>query len=378
MPLLAHAVRNGGEVSGIPGIGFRRPDGSFCIRAPAVMQRLEDYPRPALELLDLDFYRRGRRGSAVVTAGRGCPFTCSYCSVGRNSWMPYRLRPVAEVIAELETAVTRQGTSFIDFEDENLALNRAWFLDLLQQIGARFGGKGLELRAMNGLFAPTLDAEIVAAMHRAGFRVLNLALAATDPEQLRRFKRPDTRLEFDRALALAETHGINAVGYVIVGAPGQDPEASVEDLLFLAARRVLAGVSVFYPAPGSHDFERCRERRLLPRSFAAMRASALPIEDLTRRVDSVTLLRLGRVVNFMKHLLDRGVSIPAPEHEEIFGLDPANRMETGRCLLARFLADGRIRGITPEGEIYDHLQSTHLTRHFLGGLRRITLRGTTR
>ncbi len=378
LPLLARALRDGGEVSAIPGIGFRRPDGSLCIRAPAVMQRLEDHPRPALELLDLAFYRRGGRGSAVVTAGRGCPFACSYCSVGRDSWMPYRLRPVADVIAEIETAVTRQEAAFIDFEDENLSLNRAWFAELLHELCARFGGKGLELRAMNGMFPPTLDAEIVGAMREAGFRVLNLALAATHPEQLRRFKRPDVRRDFDRALALAETHAMSAVGYIIVGAPHQDPDASVDDLLFLAARRVLAGVSVYYPAPGSRDYALCRELGLLPGHFGAMRASALPIEHTTRRVDSTTLLRLGRIVNFMKHLLDRGLPIPAPARADPAGLDPADRIETGRRLLAWFLADGGIRGIAPNGEVYDHLISPHVAQRFLEGLCRITLRGAVR
>jgi anaerobic magnesium-protoporphyrin IX monomethyl ester cyclase len=378
LPLLARCLRDGGDVGGIPGIGFRRPDGSLCIRPPAVMQRLEDYPPPAMELLDLSFYRRGGRGSTVITAGRGCPFACSYCSVGRESWMPYRLRPVADVIAELEDAVTGQGAAFIDFEDENLSLDRAWFAELLGRLHARFTGTGIELRAMNGMFPPTLDAEIVGAMRQAGFKTLNLALAATHPDQLRRFKRPDVRRDFDRALSLAESHGMNAVGYIIVGAPHQDPEASVDDLLFLAARRVLAGVSVYYPAPGSSDYTLCRDLGLLPGHFGAMRASALPIEHATRRVDSATLLRLGRVVNFMKHLLDRGLPIPAPAHAHTAGLDPADRIETGRRLLARFLADGGIRGITPDGEVYDHLISPHLTRRFLTGLHRITMRGTTR
>ncbi|MFO7706778.1 MAG: cobalamin-dependent protein [Desulfobacterales bacterium] len=376
MPLLAHSLRDGEDVSGIPGIGFRRPDGSLCIQPPAVMQRLEAYPPPALDLLDLSFYRRGERGSAVVTAGRGCPFACSYCSVGRDSWMPYRRRPVAEVIAELETAVTLQGAGFVDFEDENLSLDHAWFADLLGQLCARFGGKRLELRAMNGIYPPTLDDEIVGAMRRAGFRVLNLALAATDPEQLARFRRPDVRRDFDRALALAEANGMSAVGYVIVGAPRQEPEASVDDLLFLAARRVLAGVSVFYPAPGSADYGLCRELALLPEYFGAMRASALPIEHTTRRIDSITLLRLGRVVNFMKQLRDRGLPIPMPACADRARLDPADRIETGRRLLARFLADGAIRGVTPEGEVYEHHISPQLTRRFLDGLAKIRLRGT--
>jgi len=377
MALLAQNLREGREVRSVPGIGFRRPDGSLHIDAPAHLRQLEDLPRPAFELLNHRYYRRRGRASAVVVASRGCPLRCSYCSVGAAAWLPHRLRPVPKVLAEIEWAVTRGGAGFIDFEDENLSLDRDWFLEILGGLTQRFGAQALELRAMNGLFPPTLDAEVVGAMRRAGFRTLNLSLGSSHPRQLRRFRRADVRGDFDRALALAEELGMNAVGYIIVGAPHQQPEDSVDDLLFLSARRVLAGVSVFYPAPGSRDFDACRELGLLPGRFGGLRASALPIDHTTRREESATLLRLGRVLNFMKHLLDVERPLPPPSHAGLSAIDPANRIEAGRRLLAAFLADGRIRGLTPAGEIYEHLVSTEMTDRFLRGLQTRSLKGAT-
>jgi anaerobic magnesium-protoporphyrin IX monomethyl ester cyclase len=214
-------------------------------------------------------------------------------------------------------------------------------------------------------------------MAGAGFKALNLSLGSTHTEQLRRFQRPDVRAAFDCALDLAEHFALTAVGYIIVGAPHQSAEDSVDDLLFLAERRVLAGVSVFYPAPGSPDFDLCRRLDLLPGFLGRMRASALPIEHTTRRVESVTLLRLGRLLNFMKYLLDHGLPVPAPWQSDAVALDPAARIETGRSLLSRFLADGRIRGLTPDGRVYDHHVAPRLCERFLSGLQNITLRGTT-
>jgi radical SAM superfamily enzyme YgiQ (UPF0313 family) len=376
MPLLAQNLREGRDVGSVPGIGFRRPDGSLSIDAPAHLPRLEGLPRPAFELLNHRHYRRGGRASAVVVASRGCPLRCSYCSVGAAAWLPHRLRPVPEVLAEIAWTVARHGAGFIDFEDENLSLNRDWFLEILEGLAPRGGGPELELRAMNGLFPPTLDAQVVSAMCRAGFRNLNLSLGSTHPRQLRRFRRADIRTAFDRALALAEDVGLTAVGYIIVGAPYQRAEDSVDDLLFLSERRVLAGVSVFYPAPGSPDFDGCRKLGLLPGRFGCLRASALPIDHTTRREDSATLLRLGRVLNFMKHLLDIRQTLPTPSHAGMAAMDPTNRIEVGRGLLAAFLADGRIRGLTPAGEIYDHQVSTELTARFRRGLQTRSLRGT--
>jgi anaerobic magnesium-protoporphyrin IX monomethyl ester cyclase len=376
LPLLAERLRDHRPLADIPGIAFRRPDGGLHVNPPAAVASPDRFPLPAIELLDRRYYRRNGRGSAVVVASRGCPLRCSYCSVGGATSLPYRLRPVPHVVSEIEAAVVRHDAGFIDFEDENLALDRGWFLELLQAIRQRFGERALELRAMNGLFPPTLDETVVSAMAGAGFKALNLSLGSTHAEQLRRFHRPDVRAAFDCALDLAEHHVLATVGYIIVGAPLQSAEDSVDDLLFLAERRVLAGVSVFYPAPGSSDFDLCRRLDLLPGSLGRMRASALPIEHTTRRIESVTLLRLGRVLNFMKYLLDHGLPVPAPSQSDAVALDPVDRTETGRSLLSRFLADGRIRGLTPDGEVYAHHVAPRLCERFLNGLQNITLRGT--
>ena len=176
------------------------------------------------------------------------------------------------------------------------------------------------------------------------------------------------REAFNRALRYARREGLSAVGYIIVGAPDQDPLSSVDDLLFLAGRRVLAGVSVFYPAPGSADYERCRVLGLMPASFARMRATALPIDQRTSRTDSVTLLRLGRLLNFMKSLETAGVPIPQPAPVGNHMAPLVDRQQAGMKLLAAFLWDGGIRGIEPDGKVYDHRVSAALCRRFRKGL----------
>lgn len=380
MPELVHRLRHGLDPAAVPGVGFRRPDGRLHIRPPTHLAAAPEIPAPALDRIDHRFYRRGGRGAAAVVASRGCPLACSYCAIGGAAWMRHRRRPVASVLAEIETAVARFGAAFIDFEDENLSGDRRWFMALLEGIVRRFGEGALELRAMNGLLPTTLDPEMIAAMRRAGFTALNLALATTAPAQLARFRRPDVREAFDAALAAAEDNGMTAVGYIIVGAPFAPPQDAVDDLIFLAARRVLAGVSVFYPAPGSRDWELCRALGRLPASLGRLRATALPLDHTTRPVDAVTLLRLGRILNFMKHLHDGGVeSRPAPAAAKAPPASPAatRRMAVGRELLAAFFADGRIRGMTPEGEVYAHLQSRPLGARFLERLAAIRLRGVT-
>jgi hypothetical protein len=277
---------------------------------------------------------------------------------------------------EIALAAGDREIGLIDFEDENLAMDRTWFVDLLQEIIAYFGSHGPELRAMNGLFPPALDAATVTLMRKAGFRELNLSLGSCDRHQMQRFNRPDVTRAFDRVLDWAAAANLTAVGYLIAGAPDQDPLTSVTDLLFLASRRVLVGLSIYYPAPESLDFERCRESGLLPRSPLCWRSTALPIDHATRRMESLTLLRLARLLNFMKRSIDETGGLPSPAP---ISLDPSqslpDRSEIGRRLLGGFLYDGIIRGLSPNGEIVVHSQAQPLVQAFRKGLQDTLIRG---
>ena len=376
MVQLARVLSEGGRIDSIPGLVFRRQNGTLHINPPTQMQHPDDYPLPAGHLVNRQFYRRKQGGSMVIVAGRGCPMQCTYCSVGAKSYLDYRKRSVKSVIREIEHAADQGSLGFIDFEDENLSLDRRWFLKLLRTIQSRFGSDRFELRAMNGLYPPSLDEEAVRAMKAAGFRTLNLSLGSTSKEQLKKFNRSDVRDSFNRALNLAEDYGLNAVGYVICAAPFQRAADSISDILYLAHRRVLAGVSIFYPAPGSRDYELCEKLNLLPRNFSCLRSSALPLSHTTTRKEAVTVLRLARILNFMKSLIDGKIPLPVASTAKIRLNDPIDRHTTGRQLLGKFLADGKICGVTPDGEIFDHHICQQLSRQFLAGLASIDIRGS--
>ena len=376
LPLLAKALSNSSRYDSIPGLAFRRKNGTLQVNPAARMQDLNDYPLPAGQLINQKFYSRKNGAGMVIVASRGCPMKCSYCSFGARSDLSYRQKSVDSVIEEIESFAGQCNLGFIDFEDENLSLNRRWFLKLLRRITSRFGHSRLELRAMNGLYPPSLDEEVIGAMQTAGFKTLNLSLGSTSGEQLKQFGRADVRSSFDRALELAERYDLNAVGYVICAAPFERAKDSISDLLYLARRRVLAGMSVFYPAPGSKDYELCEKHGLLPDHFSCMRSSALPLSHTTDRTEAVTLLRLARILNFMKSLLDSAIPISEASSANIRIDNPGNRIEIGQQLIGKFLSDGRIKGVTPQGEVYDHLISDSVSREFVAGLGKINLKGT--
>lgn len=374
LPGLCRALAAGNAPENVPGIALRKGDG-FQVTPPHWLANLGELP-PACPPPH-PFYTRRKRAAIVTVSSRGCPMPCTYCSVSASSDHPgFRKRPVDEVINEIRAQAKQADIGFIDFEDENLTLNKDWFMTLLDGLDRIFPDKTVELRAMNGLYPPSLDDEIVAAMKRSGFTSLNLSLGSVSTEQLKRFRRPDVRAAHDRALDLARDHGLTCVSYVIAAAPGQTVESSLADLLYLAGRRTLAGLSVFYPAPGSLDYRRCGDSGLLPDRFSLMRGSALPLDGTTTRDQAATLMRLARILNYIKSRIDRDLPVPAPEpftnSADLSGLD---REITSERLLAWFRHDGTIRGKDKDGPVYSHAVDTGLSKSFARGLETIPLMG---
>jgi radical SAM superfamily enzyme YgiQ (UPF0313 family) len=376
LPALARALQHKLPLDGVPGLVRRCGDGTVSVQPPAVAHDLDRSPEPALDLIRWSHYRRSGLASFALSAGRGCPMRCSYCSVNANTYHGFRLRSVERIVAELALLHKRHQIGFVDFEDEHLCADSHWFSSLLTAIRNRFGRRPFELRAMNGLFAPGLSGPIIRQMHLSGFKTLNMALITTCPSQLKRFRRPDIRTSLDRVLSDSRRYGLNSVVYIMVAGPGQRPEQGVDDLIFLAQRRALAGVSVFYPSPGSDDYLWCRDRHLLPDQLSLLRATAIPLADHTSRLETVTLLRLGRLLNFMKSLIDLGRELPQPFAPEKLTRLPKSRTDLGRVLLAGYLNDGLIRGIDNDGNLYMHYTDANLCMRFLERLRGITLRGT--
>jgi anaerobic magnesium-protoporphyrin IX monomethyl ester cyclase len=375
MPDLARALKSGSDLDAVPGLVRRRSDGGLDIKPPVVVDDLDRLAVPALDLIEWRHYQRSGAGSLSLAASRGCPLRCTYCAVNAATYHGFRRRSVPSVIAELDAAFSIRPMGFIDFEDEHLCADKRWVTDLMHRIARRFGRWRPELRAMNGLYTPGLDADVLATMRTAGFKTLNLAMITRSTAQLKRFGRIDTSSDLDRVLGPARGLGLKAVVYLIIAAPDQDPRESVADLLYLARRPVIAGLSVFYPAPGSSDFRWCRRRNILPPVLGRLRATALPVAQTTDRRQAVTLLRLGRILNFMKSLLDSHVGLPQPEKPPR-RIDPrTDRVALGRRLLAAFLFNGLIYGIDADGRLYDHCIDPALTRAFIHGLRDASLRG---
>jgi radical SAM superfamily enzyme YgiQ (UPF0313 family) len=308
-PLLLEALERGGikKIKRIDGIGYRT-NGAVRINPLTIfVQDLDDLPYPARGLLDLDRSCIKKQRATMLITSRGCPHRCAYCSARLVMGSSFRGRSPAGIIQEMRECRQRHGINVFDIEDDNFTFDKARAKTLLGLIVETFGERGLHLTAMNGVSYASLDGELLCLMQRAGFQEVNLSLVSVDPAVTKKMRRPYGMSGFDEIATEAARFGLNVVAYAILGMPGQTVAEMVDTLICLMGRRVLIGPSVYYPCSGTALFERCQREGLLPPNISQWRSSALPIETLEFcRLDIATLLRLARVINFLKGRMDAG------------------------------------------------------------------------
>lgn len=289
------------------GIGYRW-EGKIKINPlTSFIQNLDSLPFPARDLIHLDSYQTRRKRSTIIITSRGCPHQCAYCSAPLVMGSKFRVRSPENILDEMKDCYQNHGIEVFDMEDDNFTFDLRRAKRLMRLILEHFGEARLTLSAMNGISYASLDRELLGLMKRAGFRTINLSFVSKNPSSKERLKRPIPKKEFEEILKDAEAEDLDVIAYAIFGIPDQSIEEMVETLIYLMGKRVLIGPSLYYPTPGTPLFYHCGEKRFLPPSPIQWRSSAIPIEtENFNRLDLVTLLRLVRVVNFIKMKMDKG------------------------------------------------------------------------
>jgi anaerobic magnesium-protoporphyrin IX monomethyl ester cyclase len=309
MPLLLEQIAQGGSerLAGLDGIGYRAEGQVLINPLTSFIKDLDELPFPCRELLDSDHYCIGRKRATMLITSRGCPHGCAYCSAHLVMGGVFRGRSPAAIVQEMLTCKKNHDIVAFDIEDDNFTFDKERAKKLFALILDTFGEGNLQLSAMNGISYAALDGELLGLMKRAGFKTINLSFVSADSATREILRRPGTASAFDRIVEEAGDIGLNTVAYAIFGMPGETIPDMIETLIHLMAQRVLLGPSVYYPTPGTSLFEICRNGRMLPPAVAQWRASAFPVETKDfERLDIVTLLRLSRMINFIKGKMDRG------------------------------------------------------------------------
>ncbi|MBM2805874.1 MAG: radical protein, partial [Deltaproteobacteria bacterium] len=341
------------SVEQIANLAYKR-DGELIFNPVQDNFLIEELPIPDLSDFAPATYTLAGKPMTFMITSRSCPHKCSFCSVHTTFGTDYRRRSLENVLDEIILR-HRQGYRVIDFEDDNLTFYKQTFKELCRRLIARFPGHEMEFVAMNGISYLSLDDELLALMHQAGFSHLNLALVSSDKTVRETTKRPHTLEAYVKVVSKAQQLGFKIVSYQILGLPNETLDSMIQTLAFNARLPVLLGASPFYRTPNSPI---ARGLELNEVDFVKARLTALAIEtDSFSRDDIFTLFVTTRIVNFLKGL---SVRESTSLMELITRHCPDHRTRIGFNLLDQLAKTGRLYYATQQGIVENRKFRTDL------------------
>ncbi len=150
---------------------------------------------------------------AGVVTDFGCPFNCDFCLIGQ---LPYKLRPVGEVLDELEY-LKQLGIKYFSFGDQTFGVDRQRTAELMTGMAAR--GIGLPWGCFSR--ADLLTPETLGSMKASGCDLIMIGVESGSQEILDRHHKGVKLETVRRAFGDCRREGIRTLATFIIGLPGE-------------------------------------------------------------------------------------------------------------------------------------------------------------
>jgi len=253
---LLSALEAGADPDAIASIGGlgHKVGGVPTLNPPREPLDAADIGRPARHLLSLEFYEDAHN---VLAARGGCPYRCPFCSASYIWGGHRRMRPVTDILDEVDAVIGEYGAEHVFFVDDILTMDRRWLNELMDAIEARGGGFtwGCATRV------DRVDDEMLRRMAATGCTGIQFGIESGAQEILDSVKgiRKEDALE---AVRCAVAAGISVSCSFMIPFPDDTEETLAQTAAFMAEIREAGArllVSYTTPFPGTMFYERAEE-----------------------------------------------------------------------------------------------------------------------
>lgn len=247
----------------VKGLWFKRDGDVVKNEVRPLEEDLDLYPFPDRDLFDFERYLEARNGVADVIAGRGCPYSCTYCInpylqklySGKGRFI--RKRSVKNVVSEIIQLVQRYKVKGISFHDDIFVISKPWLREFADTYSRDIG-----LPFTCSSRPETVDREMVELLKKANCISLSIGIESGN-EKIRKevLHRPLSDEVIVNAFKLAHEAGIATYSYNMIGIPYEtmeDIRKSVE--LNRRVRPSSLQVTIFQPYPGTELREQAEEK----------------------------------------------------------------------------------------------------------------------
>lgn len=221
---------------------------------------IETAPLPVISSTTMRHFARSSFGT--VETSRGCPFTCSFCSIINVQGRTMRERSPEAVATLVRDNYRRHGIDFYFFTDDNFARKKYWRETFEGLIRLR-NQEGIRVTFMMQVDLARKPPEFVRLAAEAGCTQVFMGLESVNPENLKVESKGQNKVEAYRDI-IREWHAAGIVVHAayIIGLPFDTRAQVSRDVRYLmdAIQPDQASFFMLTPLPGSHDHMEMKQR----------------------------------------------------------------------------------------------------------------------
>jgi len=224
-----------------------------------------DFQRPRLPRRDIAD-PKGYWVPNMVQTSRGCPHSCSFCTVSLFNGRRPRMREVDSVLAEVEPLPRSRviGQQVVFFVDDNIGARPSRAKELFKALIPMniFWGSQACMTFGN-------DEELVALAAESGCRLLFIGVESLSPQGLAEIDKHHNKVEqYENALRMFRRYGILVMGGFVLGLDSDDTSVFADTLEFAVRNKlVLSLFNVQTPYPGTRLYSRLLDERRVDPGF---------------------------------------------------------------------------------------------------------------
>lgn len=265
---------------------------------------LDELPIPARHLLPMEKYfdvnmPQGlitkHKENTAITASRGCPCRCVFCSTSNFWGNRVRLRGPQQVVDEIRFLKDTYGIKEIQFLDDNLTANYENAKTLFELIIRE--KLDIKWTTPQGIAIWTLDYPLLKLMKESGCYAITLGVESGSQRVLSKVIGKPIKLEIvSKVVNEARSLGLYVFAFFVIGLPGETYEELRET--FKVARGLKLDIPVFsfaLPLPGTRLYDICKEEKYISDTYTYDYGSYHKPQLLTKEYSQ------KQIVSLLKH-----------------------------------------------------------------------------
>jgi radical SAM superfamily enzyme YgiQ (UPF0313 family) len=243
---LLEALQGKRALESVQNLSYRRDGRSIHNPERPMIRDLDINPIP-----DFDLVHNWQRGGIVsIATSRGCPFSCTFCSVPGMYGHAFRTHSVGRVVEELKA---HREASYIFFADDIFTANKRRTKELLSRMIAEGVTPpwGAQVRTET-----VDDLEMLELMRQSRCFNVYVGFESINPRTLKLFQKKQDLDKIERAIERFHNHKIKIHGMFVIGSD-EDELETLDATARFAKSRQLESVQfmILTPCPGSPDWD---------------------------------------------------------------------------------------------------------------------------